>query len=123
MRHERYGFIRAAQEMQWRGGTEGIFLAGPSRPIAADRAEAFDDEAKRIGIAKADANQFTLQALMSVAFIRIGIALGLWPRAMTHFRAPTSRHNRRSAGSFRRTSPNRRAHGKRVQGEPRGGEV
>ena len=49
-----------------------------------DWAEAFDDEAKRIAIAKADADQFTVGfALMGVGFIVMGIALGLWGRAVT----------------------------------------
>jgi hypothetical protein len=37
-----------------------IFLAGVSRPVVGDWADAFDDEAKRIAIAKADADQFTV---------------------------------------------------------------
>src|SRR6266508_6718880 len=84
------GFIRNAQEMPWRGrppeptdhqaarpSTQGrpvvrsaaagvlllgglIFFAGVSRPVVSDCADAFDDEAKRIAIAKADADQFTV---------------------------------------------------------------
>jgi len=61
-----------------------IFFAGVSRPVVGDWAEAFDDEAKRIAIAKADADQFTVGfALMGVGFIVMGIALGLWGRAVT----------------------------------------
>jgi vacuolar-type H+-ATPase subunit I/STV1 len=61
-----------------------IFLAGVSRPVVGDWAAAFDDEAKRISIATADPDQFTVGfALMGVGFIVIGIALGLWGRAVT----------------------------------------
>jgi hypothetical protein len=49
-----------------------------------DWAEAFDDEAKAIAIAKADADQFTVAfALMGVGFIVMGIGLGLWGWALT----------------------------------------
>jgi len=61
-----------------------IFFAGVSRPVVSDWADAFDDEAKRIAIAKADADQFTVGfVLMGVGFIVMGIALGLWGRAVT----------------------------------------
>jgi len=55
-----------------------ISLAVASRPVVADWAEAFEDEAQRSAIEKADANQFTLRTLIGVGFILIGIALGLW---------------------------------------------
>jgi hypothetical protein len=61
-----------------------IFFAGVSRPVVGDWAEAFEDEAERISIAKADANQFTVGfVLMGVGFIVMGIALGRWGRAVT----------------------------------------
>jgi len=61
-----------------------IFFAGVSRPVVGDWAAAFEDEVKRIAIAKADADQFTVGfALMGVGFIVMGIALGLWGRAAT----------------------------------------
>ena len=60
-----------------------IFFAGVSRPVVGDWAEAFDDEAKRIAIARADADQFTAGfVLMGVGFIVMGIALGLWGRTL-----------------------------------------
>jgi len=49
-----------------------------------DWADAFEDEAKRIAIAKADSDQFTVGfVLMGVGFMVMGIALGLWARAVT----------------------------------------
>jgi hypothetical protein len=61
-----------------------IFFAGVSRPVVRDWAEAFDDEAKRIAVAKADADEFTVGfVLMGVGFIVMGIALGLWGMAVT----------------------------------------
>jgi len=61
-----------------------IFFAGVSRPVVSDWADAFDDEARRIAIAKADADQFTVGfVLMGVGFIVMGIGLGLWGRAVT----------------------------------------
>jgi MFS family permease len=61
-----------------------IFFAGVSRPVVGDWAEAFDHEAKRIAIAQADTDQFTVAfALMGVGFIVMGIALRLWGRAVT----------------------------------------
>jgi hypothetical protein len=76
------GSLRAAAGAMLLGGL--IFFAGVSRPVVRDWAAAFDDEAKRIAIAKADADQFTVGfALMGVGFIVIGIALGLWGRAVT----------------------------------------
>jgi hypothetical protein len=60
-----------------------IFFAGVSRPVVGDWAAA-TDEAKRIAIAKAAADQFTVGfALMGVGFIVMGVALGLWGRAVT----------------------------------------
>jgi MFS family permease len=76
------GSLRAAAGVLLLGGL--IFLAGVSRPVVGDWADAFDDEAKRISIAKADADQFTLGfVLMGVGFIVMGLALGLWGRAVT----------------------------------------
>jgi hypothetical protein len=76
------GSLRAAAGVLLLGGL--IFFAGVSRPVVGDWAEAFDDEAKRIAIAKADADQFTVAfALMGVGFIVMGVALGLWGRAVT----------------------------------------
>jgi len=76
------GSLRVAAGVLLLGGL--IFFAGVSRPVVGDWAEAFDDEAKRIAIAKADADQFTVGfALMGVGFIVMGIALGLWGRAVT----------------------------------------
>ena len=76
------GSLRAAAGVLLLGGL--IFFAGVSRPVVGDWAGAFDDEAKRISIAKADADQFTVGfALMGVGFIVMGIALGLWGRAVT----------------------------------------
>jgi len=75
------GSLRAAAGVLLLGGL--IFFAGVSRPVVGDWAEAFDDEAKRIAIAKADADQFTVGfVLMGVGFIVMGIALGLWGRAV-----------------------------------------
>jgi hypothetical protein len=77
------GSLRAAAGVLLLGGL--TFFAGVSRPVVGDWAEAFDDEAKRIAIAKADADQFTVGfALMGVGFIVMGIALGLWGRAVAH---------------------------------------
>jgi hypothetical protein len=74
--------LRAAAGGLLLGGL--IFFAGVSRPVVADWAEAFEDEAKRIAIAKADPDQFTVGfVLMGVGFIVMGIALGLWGRAVT----------------------------------------
>jgi vacuolar-type H+-ATPase subunit I/STV1 len=76
------GSLRAAAGVLLLGGL--IFFAGVSRPVVGEWAEAFDDEAKRISIAKADADQFTVAfVLMGVGFIVMGIALGLWGRAVT----------------------------------------
>ena len=76
------GSLRAAAGVLLLGGL--IFFAGVSRPVVGDWADAFDDEAKRIAIAKADADQFTVGfVLMGVGFIVMGIALGLWGRALT----------------------------------------
>jgi len=74
--------LRAAAGVLLLGGL--IFFAGVSRPVVGAWAEAFDDDAKRIAIAKADADQFTVGfVLMGVGFIVMGIALGLWGRAVT----------------------------------------
>lgn len=76
------GSLRAAAGVLLFGGL--IFFAGVSRPVVGDWAEAFDDEAKRIAIAKAHAGQFTVAfVLMGVGFMLKGIALGLWGRAVT----------------------------------------
>jgi vacuolar-type H+-ATPase subunit I/STV1 len=76
------GSLRAAAGVLLHGGL--IFYAGVSRPVVGDWAEAFEDEAERISIAKADANQFTVAfVLMGVGFIVMGIALGRWGRAVT----------------------------------------
>jgi len=76
------GSLRLAAGVLLIGGL--IFFAGVSRPVVGDWAAAFDDVAKRISIAKADANQFTVGfVLMGVGFIVIGVALGLWGRAVT----------------------------------------
>ena len=76
------GSLRAAAGVLLLGGL--IFFAGVSRPVVGDWAEAVDDEAKAIAIAKADADQFTVAfVLMGVGFIVMGIALGLWGRAVT----------------------------------------
>ncbi len=73
--------LRAAAALLLLGGL--IFFAGVSRPVVGDWADAFDDEAKRIAIAKADADQFTVGfVLMGLGFIVMGIALGLWGRAV-----------------------------------------
>ena len=75
------GSLRAAAGVLLLGGL--IFFAGVSRPVVGDWAAAFDDEAKRISIAQADADQFTVGfVLMGVGFIVMGIALGLWGRAV-----------------------------------------
>jgi hypothetical protein len=75
------GSLRAAAGVLLLGGL--IFFAGVSRPVVGDWAAAFDDEAKRIAIATADADQFTVGfVLMGVGFIVMGIALGLWGRAV-----------------------------------------
>ena len=75
------GSLRAAAGTMLLGGL--VFFAGVSRPVVGDWAAAFEDEAKRIAIAKADADQFTVGfALMGVGFILMGIALGLWGRAV-----------------------------------------
>jgi hypothetical protein len=61
-----------------------VFFAGVSRPVVSDWADAFDNEVRRIAIAKADADQFTVGfVLMGVGFIVMGIGLGLWGRAVT----------------------------------------
>jgi hypothetical protein len=74
--------LRAAAGVLLLGGL--IFFAGVSRPVVGDWAGAFGDEAKRIAIAKADADQFTLGfVLMGVGFVVMGIALGLWGTAVT----------------------------------------
>lgn len=76
------GSLRAAAGVLLLGGL--VFFAGVSQPVVGDWAEAVDDEAKAIAIAKADADQFTLAFfLMGVGFIVMGIALGLWGRAVT----------------------------------------
>jgi lysylphosphatidylglycerol synthetase-like protein (DUF2156 family) len=76
------GSLRAAAGVLLLGGL--IFFAGVSRPVVGDWAGAVDDEAKAIAIAKADADQFTVAfVLMGVGFIVMGIALGLWGRAVT----------------------------------------
>jgi len=76
------GSLRVAAGLLLLGGL--IFFAGVSRPVVGDWAAAFDDEAKRIAIAKADADQFTVGfVLMGVGFTVMGIALGLWGRAVT----------------------------------------
>jgi hypothetical protein len=76
------GSLRAASGVLLLGGL--IFFGGVSRPVVGDWAAAFDDEAKRIAIAKAHADQFTVGfALMGVGFIVMGIALGLWGSAVT----------------------------------------
>jgi MFS family permease len=75
------GALRAAAAALLIGGL--IFFAGVSRPVVGDWAEAFDDEAKRIAIAEANEGQFTLGwTLMGLGFILMGIALGLWGRAV-----------------------------------------
>jgi hypothetical protein len=75
------GSLRAAAGVMLLGGL--IFFAGVSRPVVGDWAAA-TDEAKRIAIAKAAADQFTVGfALMGVGFIVMGVALGLWGRAVT----------------------------------------
>lgn len=74
--------FRAAAGVLLLGGL--IFFAGVSRPVVGDWADAFDDEAKRIAIAKADADQFTVGfVLMGVGFVVMGIGLGLWGWALT----------------------------------------
>lgn len=76
------GSLRAATGVMLLGGL--VFFAGVSRPVVGDWAAAFDDEAKRIAIASADADQFAVGfVLMGVGFILMGIALGLWGRAVT----------------------------------------
>jgi len=76
------GSLRAAAGVLLLGGL--IFFAGVSRPVVGDWADAFDDEAKRIAIAKADADQFKVGfVLMGVGFIVMGTALGLWGRSVT----------------------------------------
>jgi hypothetical protein len=76
------GLLRAATGVLLLG--ELVFLAGVSRPVVSDWADAFDNEARRIAIAKADADQFTVGfVLMGVGFIVMGIGLGLWGRAVT----------------------------------------
>jgi hypothetical protein len=61
-----------------------IFFAGVSRPVVRDWAESFDDEAKRIAVAQADADEFTVGfVLMGVGFIVMGVALGVWGSALT----------------------------------------
>ena len=76
------GSLRAAAGVLLLGGL--IFLAGVSRPVVSDWADAFDEEARRIAIAKADADQFTVGfVLMGVGFIVMGIGLGLWGTAVT----------------------------------------
>ena len=74
--------LRAAAGALLVGGL--IFFAGVSRPVVGDWAEAFEDEAKRVAVAEADADEFKVGfALMGVGFIVMGIALGLWGRAVT----------------------------------------
>jgi hypothetical protein len=76
------GSLRVAAGVLLLGGL--IFFAGVSRPVVGDWAAAFDDEAERIAIAKADADEFTVAfVVMGVGFIVMGIALGLWGRAVT----------------------------------------
>jgi len=73
------GSLRAAAGVQLLGGL--IFFAGVSRPVVGEWAEAVDNEANAIAIAKAHADQFTVAfVLMGVGFIVMGIALGLWGR-------------------------------------------
>jgi len=73
--------LRTAAAVLLLGGL--IFFAGVSRPVVGDWAAAFDDEAKRIAIAKADAGQFRVGfMLMGVGFVVMGIALGLWGRTV-----------------------------------------
>jgi hypothetical protein len=75
------GSLRAAAGVLLLGGL--IFFAGVSRPVVGDWANAFSDEARRIAIAMADADEFTVGfVLMGVGFIVMGIALGLWGRAL-----------------------------------------
>jgi hypothetical protein len=75
------GSLRAAAAVLLLGGL--IFFAGVSRPVVGDWAAAIDDEAKRIAIARAHADQFRVGfVLMGVGFIVMGIALGLWGRAV-----------------------------------------
>jgi len=76
------GALRTAAGVLLLGGL--IFFAGVSRPVVGDWAAAFDDEAKRIAIAKADAAEFTVGfVLMGVGFIAMGLALGLWGKAVS----------------------------------------
>ena len=75
------GSLRGAAGVLLVGGL--VFFAGVSRPVVSDWADAFDDEARRIAIAKADADQFTVGfVLMGVGFIVMGIGLGLWGRTV-----------------------------------------
>jgi hypothetical protein len=74
--------LRAAAGVVLLGGL--IFFAGVSRPVVGDWADAFEDEAQRIAVAKADRDQFTVGfVLMGVGFILMGIGLGLWGWALT----------------------------------------
>jgi hypothetical protein len=76
------GRLRAAAGALLVGGL--IFFAGVSRPVVRDWAANFEDEAKRIAVAKADADEFTVGfVLMGVGFIVMGVALGLWGSAVT----------------------------------------
>jgi hypothetical protein len=76
------GWLRVATGVLLLGGL--IFFAGVSRPVVGDWAEAVDDEANAIAIAKAHADQFTVGfVLMGIGFILMGIALGLWGREVT----------------------------------------
>jgi hypothetical protein len=76
------GSLRTAAGVLLIGGL--IFFACVSRPVVGYWAEAVDNEANAIAIAKSDADQFTVAfALMGVGFLVMGIALGLWGRAVT----------------------------------------
>jgi uncharacterized membrane protein YidH (DUF202 family) len=73
--------LRAAAGALLLGGL--VFLAGVSRPVVGDWADAAQDEATRIALAQAQAGQFKLGfVLMGVGFIIIGLAVGMWDRAV-----------------------------------------
>jgi hypothetical protein len=80
------GALRAAAFALLVGGL--VFFAGVSRPVVGDWAGAVDDETKRIAIARANEGQFILGwTLMGCGFIAMGIALGLWGRAVARLEA------------------------------------